>query len=195
MGKEIFSVVEGKGEVKSLPASLTRLLASWKAHDLFAGTPNRVHRDQFVQPGQLENWLHTALQRRVNAGAVLVLLDADNDCPAQLAPMLLDRARTVTRLPVAVVLAAREFENWFVGSLESFRGFSGITEDAISPRNPEERDGKGQLRRAMKGLPYDSVRDQAEFAKRMDLDLCRKNCPSFDKFVREVERLVKTISG
>lgn len=38
-----------------------------------------------------------------------VLLDADDDCPAELGPSLLKRCREATGLPVAVVGADREF--------------------------------------------------------------------------------------
>jgi hypothetical protein len=58
----------------------------------------------------------------------LVLLDADDDCPAELGPKIQDRARQVVpHRSVSVVLANREYEAWFLaaaGSLHGQRGFA-----------------------------------------------------------------------
>ena len=66
----------------------------------------------------------------------------------------------------------------------------------MSPENPEEiRDAKGYLTRQMiDSRTYVEVDDQPAFADRFDLQLARQHCPSFDKFVRDVEMLLKTMT-
>src|SRR5688572_29082730 len=80
-------------------------------------------------------------------GAVLVVLDGDDDCPAQLGPVLLRRAEGACRtIPVAVVLAKKEFEAWFIASAASLAGRRGLPADLRAPADPEAiRDAKGWL--------------------------------------------------
>jgi hypothetical protein len=194
MSVGIASIVEGHGEVKSVPSLLTLILNTLGIHDIYALDPMRVHRQEVVKPGQLEQKIKVLVATRRNVGAILVLLDADEDCPAELAPALLDRAGKNTHLPVRVVLARREFEAWFLGCTEPFRGFMGIPDNAVAPEDPEEeRDAKGRLERNMHGASYSSKVDQVRFVKRMDLDACRQHCRSFDKLFRDVQALVNAI--
>jgi hypothetical protein len=95
-----------------------------------------------------------------------------------------------------VVLAKSEFEAWFLGSLESLRGVRGLAGTAVSPERPEEiRDAKGYLTRQMTGgRTYVEVDDQPALAARFDWQLARQRCPSLDKFLRDVERLLATFS-
>ncbi len=57
-------------------------------------------------------------------------------------------------MPIAVVLAKREFESWLLGCKEAFQGFMGISPDTIAPDNPEDVDGKGRLKQNMQGTKY-----------------------------------------
>ncbi len=185
------AIVEGHGEVKSVPVLLNLILRSmnvWTVHP--DPKPIRLHRQKLVKEGELETAIKLAQKKRKNVGAILVLLDADKDCPARLGPELLRRARGATRLPVAVVLPKREFEAWFLGCLESFRGFMGIPVESEAPENPETVGGKGRLDRLCHGMRYSSAVDQVEFVRRMDIVLCRRRCPSFDKLFRDVRALV-----
>ena len=57
--------------------------------------------------------------------AVLVVLDADQDCPLTLAAGLATRMKTCALgVPVAVVCANQAFETWFLADIESVRGQS-----------------------------------------------------------------------
>jgi len=96
-------------------------------------------------------------------------------------------------LPAAVVLANREFEGWFLGSKESLRGFRGIREDAEPSPNPEEiRGAKEHLTRNMEtGIRYIEVDDQPALCQKMDFDLARRRCPSFDKLLRDLRTLLE----
>jgi Domain of unknown function (DUF4276) len=89
-------------------------------------------------------------------GGVFVLIDSDDDCPAQLAPRLLARATPAgIGLPVSVILPKREFEGWFLAAAESIRGKRGLPPDLTPPQNPEEiRGAKEWLRKRIRGGVY-----------------------------------------
>jgi hypothetical protein len=184
-------IVEGHSEVQSVPVLLRRLCAEMGRYEVQVAKPLRIGRCQVVRSGELERIFELARRTRERCDAILLLLDADDDCPKELAPALLERARAASAgLPVAVVLAKSEFESWFVGSVESLRGVRGLADTAVSPANPEDiRGAKEHLRRQV-GYPYVEVDDQPAFASRFDLQLARQSCPSFDKFVRDVEAIL-----
>jgi hypothetical protein len=189
----IVPIVEGHGEVEAVPVLLERLLAGvLGTQAVGVARPFRVHRAAVVREGELERAIEQAVRSRPHAAGILLLLDADDDCPAELGPKLLTRCRRATGLPVAVVLATREYEAWFLGTKESLRGVRGITADAVSPANPEEiRGAKERLSGNMDRRRYLPSDDQEALTRRMDLDAARGACASFDKLVRDVQRLVE----
>jgi len=131
---------------------------------------------------------------RCSCGGVLVLIDADTDCAAQLGPELLARASSVAgSIPVEVVPAVKELEAWFLAALTSLSGQRGIRADAEAPSNPESvRGAKEALRRQMvPGSAYSPPADQAALAALMNLDAARA-APSFDKLWRAVAGIVAT---
>lgn len=83
--------------------------------------------------------------------------------------------------PLAVVVASREYEGWFLAAAESLE---------LPPcENPEGvRDAKGWLRRAQGS--YSPTVDQAGMTARFDLGIARERADSFDKLCRELERLL-----
>ncbi len=191
MSVGIVAIVEGHGDANSVPVLLSRILRLMNVYTVHPDSqPIRQKRQKIVKEGELEKAIELAMKKRRNVGAILILLDADDDCPALLGPGLLRRAQDATHLPVAVVLAKREFEAWFLGSLESSRGFMGIPTDAVTPDYPETLSGKGRLERLCQSTNYKSSVHQVEFVRLMNLSRCRDLCPSFDKLWRDVEALV-----
>jgi hypothetical protein len=193
MDPKLVPIVEGQSEVESVPVLLRRLLALQSRHDVQVIRPIRTGRYKVVRTGELERACLLALRRIEGCDAILILLDADDDCPKALAPDLLRRAQAVCGdTPVAVVLAKREFEAWFLASLDSLRGRRGLAADVVCPANPEEiRDAKGYLTQAMlTGRTYVEVDDQPALAHEFDVQLTAQRCPSFDKLVRDVSTLV-----
>ena len=193
----IATIVEGPAEVESVPLLLRRILAQLGVSDIQVARPFRVKRNRVVKVGELERAISQTIRDRGEVGGIMVLIDSDDDCPAKLGPELLDRAKGATQLPVAVVLANREFECWFLGSKASLQGINGILENATAPRNPENiRGAKEHLTQNMaRGRRYLAVDDQATFAEKFDLHEARRWCPSFDKCFREVERLLRAIGS
>jgi hypothetical protein len=188
----IACIVEGHGETRAVPELLRRLAHELSVWDLWLPPPQRVHRMQLIAPGRLENLVQAMALRVPGAGGVLILLDADDDCPATLGPALLARARAARPdKAVAVVLANREFEAWFLAAAPSIAGRRGLKQSLATPRDPEDiRDAKGWLSHHMTGAPYRAAVDQVALAARFDIKAARENSASFDKFCREVERLL-----
>jgi hypothetical protein len=179
--------------VEAIPLLLRRLLNERQRPDVQIARPVRVSRNKVTKEGEIERAVTLARRRREGCNAVLVLLDADDDCPRELGPELLKHiGKAHGDLLAAVVLAKREFEGWFLGSLESLRGVRGIVDDAVSPPNPEEiRGAKEHLNQFMiSKRTYVETTDQPALADKFDLNLARQRCPSFDKFMRDFERLI-----
>lgn len=157
--------------------------------------PFLVDRDRLVRPGGLEAAVE-AQARRVPAdhpGGILVVIDADDDCPANLGPSLLARAEAARPdRRTAVVLANREFEAWFLASAPSLGGRVGLAEHLEVPASSETlRDCKGWLTHHRRdGVRYRPRVDQAALTDAIDLDLARTNSASFDKFCRDITYLV-----
>ena len=85
-------IIEGHSEVQSVPVLLRRLLAERKRYEVKVVRPVRVGRYKVVRPGELERACELARRRPEGCNAILLLLDADDDCPKELAPDLLERA-------------------------------------------------------------------------------------------------------
>jgi hypothetical protein len=183
MKKLIVPIVEGDGEKQAVPALLRRILHEhFEIYDVEVSPGWKVNRNKMVRPGNLENAIQAITKKRTSLGAILVLLDADDDCPALSAPSILRRVTKTTEKPAAVVFSKREFEAWFLGGIPDFR-------EALS--NPEEiRGAKEALRNLMPGKTYRPTDDQTRLVSRIDLQFCCQSCPSFDKLVRDVEYLV-----
>jgi hypothetical protein len=189
-------VTEGHGDVESVPLLVRRIGAALEI-PIVPTTPKpvRIPRSKLLKPGELERAVQFAALRAGNCGAVMVLIDADDDCPATLGPELLARVAGVALgVPAAVVTAKHEFENWFIAAAESLRGQRGLRDDLVSLDDPEGiRGAKEWLSRHMAESYSPSV-DQAALAASMDLDAARA-ADSFDKFWRETERLLDALSA
>ena len=190
-------VVEGHGEVDAAP-ELARRIGAALRDPIVPATPRpiRVSRGKLVQPYGLERAVKLAELNAGPCGAIMVLIDADNDCPATLGPELQARARNAVgmNIPVAVVLAKSEFEAWFIAAVESLRGNRGLSADVARPAAPEEIVGaKEWLGRHMTDS-YSPTLDQVAFVSAMDLNVAR-TAESFDKFWRETERLLEHLKG
>jgi hypothetical protein len=192
----IAGVVEGHGKEEALPVLLRRIAADVDPQlPLNLPRPIRRPKSTLVKPGELENAVELAVRRVDGRGGVLVLLDADDDCPAQLGSALLQRARIQCgHVPLAVVIANREFEAWFLAAATSLRGHRGLGASLQPPAAPEAiQDAKGWLSaRMVKPGRYVETLHQASLAARFDLNAAR-SARSFDKFYRDVERLIAAL--
>jgi hypothetical protein len=183
----IASIVEGHAETRSIGVLLRRLRPTVRVLP-----PQRVPRSRLLRAGEIERAVELAARKAGPGGAILVLMDADDDCPAALGPSLLARCRSAhAAVSTRVVLAKRELESWFLAGIESLRGRRTLAIDAASVPDPETapRNAKGFLSRVM-ARPYQDVIDQVAFAAQLDLELARRHAPSLDKFLRDVASLL-----
>lgn len=187
-------IVEGQGDVAAVRVLLTRLgIEIDPDRPLDIRQPIRVHRAKVLKEGELERYVELALRTVGHGGAVLVVLDADDDCPAALGPALLERARKVRDgSNIAVVLAEREFEGWFIAAASSLAGRRGLPSDLEAPAHPQAiRDAKGWLQeRRTDGFAYSPTADQPALAAQMDLHAARARASSFDKLWRDLAGLM-----
>ncbi len=190
----IATIVEGHGEVEAVPILLRRIAELMSPETVLElPRPIRIPRNRVVRAGELERAIGLAAARAGADGCILLLLDADDDCPAELAPRLLERA--VAARPdrdIRVVLAKTEYEAWFLAAALSIAGRHGLDGAVAPPDDPEEiRNAKGWLSTRMPaGRSYRETIHQGSFSAVFDLDLARA-APSFDKLWRDVSSLIE----
>ena len=186
-------IVEGHGDVKAVPILIQRIAEDFSPElQVVTPRPIRIPKNKVVKEGELERGIELAARKMGGHGAVFIILDSDNDCPAQLGPALLRRAlRARSDLPSAVVLAKREFESWFLAAANSLRGQKGLKDDLESPGNPEAiRGAKEWLKQRMEsGETYRETLDQPALTACFDLDRAR-HADSFDKCYRDIVYLL-----
>lgn len=201
----VVPIVEGDGEVQALPILLRRIgLELCDSAYIEIEKPIRQPRDRIARniEGTLSRAIELAvgklIQKRSKPPApparelVLVLFDADDDPACRLGPEVHKLCRSLRPdIDSACVLPVLEFETWFVAAAQSFSDFFVDGAGESAPANPEvARCGKTWIKVNAKGRQYSETVDQAKLAGRMDLDLCRRRSPSFDKLCREIERRI-----
>ena len=93
MTVQIGCIVEGEGDEKALPILIRRIAENvYPELQLVIPIPIRVYRNKVVKEGELERAVELAARKIGGQGAIFILLDSDEDCPAQLGPELLYRA-------------------------------------------------------------------------------------------------------
>lgn len=185
-------IVEGDGEVAALPVLLRRV-ADWLSPGTFVDVPQpiRVRRDRFLnRDDEFRRNLLLAAAKCGNDGWILVVLDADNDCPAELGQRILERTRDIVpHRRVSVILANREYEAWFLAAAESLNGQRGFRFDNPPNFKPEQpRDAKGWLGQRISGGTYRERTDQPAFSALMDLQQAFDHSRSFRKLCSEWSR-------
>ena len=198
-------IVEGETERLCVKILLSRIWRELIAGDEFAPLavlpPLVTKRSAFVKKThpQIEESIGRsgeALQRVLrrcptDKGFILILIDAEKDCPATLGPELMMRAKLVRGdMDIACVLVKRELENWFKAAAASLAGVGGLPIDLVASSDAEVGSGDAwltaQKRRVDPKSVYKKPDDAVELAKAMDLAVCRVNSPSFDKLCREL---------
>lgn len=205
--KRIIPIVEGHGEERAVPVLLRRWLR-FRNFDRHFEVPERAINAKgsgrlkaaFVRERHvgIEHYIEAAL--RNHPDAILVVLDADDECEGrttrpQLGPELLARAKEVaSTVPVAVVVANREYEAWFLAALRSLRarGFLPPRGDTPDPVDAEMlRDCKSRIGKLM-GCAYEETVHQLELTHSLGFSqgLCSRS-PSYAKLLRDLDRLTR----
>ena len=197
----IVPVVEGPGDVASLPILLSRiLLERYNRPDVVVAHGKTMVVKANGRP-KLENRFEDFLQHAQNkpeCDAILVLLDTDVDCPVELARSLLQRCKQLgLPIPVEIVCAHREYESWFLASLDTIRGRRGISDTATLSQNAEDiPDPKHWLTDHMPyGQAYKETTHQAALTQHMDIDMAHSNSRSFRRLCHALELLLDSTSS
>ena len=195
MSRRVVPIVEGHGEVEALPVLIRRLTLEHLWQHVEVSPPWRMHRSAMIHRGdELAKAARAARIRAGHGGLVMLVLDADEECPRDLGPTLLQRVRAAAGDPVSCVVPCREFEAWFIAAAPSVAGKRGLALPLAVPAHPEGiGDAKGWLSDQMgAGRRYSPTSDQAPLAGAMDLELARANAPSLDKLWRDLEAWLVT---
>lgn len=188
----IVPIVEGQGEVQAVPNLLHRIVAAiapdaW----LQVSPPIRVKAGSFFQDDEYfrRHILLASAKAAQHQGHVLILLDCEDDCPARLGPVLLQRAGAVRNdVSMIVCLAHREYETWFLAAAHSLRGCCGLSPQLTPPAHPEAHRGAKEWLSRYMPYPYDPVQHQLELTRAMDLTQAQQN-QSFRRLVRKIQTL------
>jgi hypothetical protein len=184
------AIVEGDGEMAALPVLLRRI-ADWRTPQVYVDVlaPIRVYKDRFLnRDEEFSRHLKLAAAKCGETGWILILLDADDDCPMLKGSDIARRAAAVVpHRRIAVVLANREYEAWFIAAAQSLDGVRTFKyqhrDDAVDPEVP--RNAKGWLRERMASGAYRETTDQPSFSARIDLQQAFDRSRSFRKLCTE----------
>jgi hypothetical protein len=173
--QRLVCVVEGHGEVRAVPHLCTRIAQHLRVERWMVDpepirhpkanlvtTPKDGQSPSLPRTDGIERVLRLARARPANA--VLVLCDADDDCPAQWGPGAAQYIKSQGMLGGAVMIQ-REFESWLLCSQ------LGKSKAASFRRLETVRDAKGQLKKRFAG--YKPSVHQLELTKTLDIDLVR----------------------
>ena len=198
----IVPVVEGPGDRDALPVLLRRVLVErLQRYDVAVGKPKSANgKSKLIR--RLEDFLKYAYMSPW-CSAILVVLDADTDCPLELAPQLARRAADLALpVPIAIVCPKREYETWFIASLTSDSGqeikerlglpsatnYGGAIEDI--PRAKAWLTSKMPQDRA-----YKATLDQPRLSNFVDIERTFTRSRSFRRFCRAVHQLLRAMDA
>ena len=197
----IVAIVEGHGEAAAVPGLLRRLLQErLQRYDIHRLRARRTN-GKYDLLKNLEGYLEEVFNQ--GCDAILVLVDADGECPLEESAKLVERAAALNlTIPVAIVYANSEYETWFICSLseengEGIRVRLGIPESVIAPDNAESiRGAKEWLNGNMpRDLKYQETENQENLTYHIDMNLTHGNSRSFRRLCHAVEELVHAIDN
>lgn len=178
-------IVEGHGEVQALPTLVTRILnEKLTRHDVILHHPAmRVKRGKFAD--RFDDFERALKLLAGPNDAILVVLDADDDDPFELATGLQARAAScIGHRTVHVVPAVKEYEAWFLASLDSLNGQLDVLAGSTLSSDPESiRGAKGVFESFLQTGTYSETVDQKKYSAKLDIELARRNSPSFARLV------------
>ena len=201
MNRQIIAIVEGAGEERAVPSLIRRIL--WERLSRYdieipcakvaSGKENLIRNfEEFVEYAMEDG-----------CAAILVLIDADEECPVELASDLAAKASALNaQVPTAIVCAKREYETWFICSLsdgegDGIRRILGLQSSAACPENAESiRNAKGWLTNFMpSGRAYKETSDQDNLTHHIAIDIVHEKSRSFRRFCHAVRELADAVDA
>lgn len=193
--------MEGPGDSEATPLLLRRIL--WEGlskYDITVENPKSARGKKNLIK-DYEKFLRYASIEPSCAG-ILVLLDADDECPVEEASNLVKRTKDLNLAKaVTIVEANSEYETWFLASLDSDQGMEirtrlGIDQSEAYRGNVEDVHAKAWLKRAMPhGRTYKETSDQAALSSLIDIEHTQQRSRSFRRLCHAVEELLCAIES
>ena len=188
-------VVEGPGDVTAAPILVSRILSKrfgrWDVSVAHGQDVVRANGRPNLE-ARLESFLGYAFEKP-GCAAILVLLDADNDCPVELKRRLSERSsRLGLDCPVEIACARRSYETWFLASLDTISGERGLTQTTGLTHAAEDvANPKRWLTDQMPpGRAYKETTDQPALSEFIDLEAAHANSRSFRRLCHAIELLL-----
>jgi hypothetical protein len=182
--REVVTIVEGHGDVEAVNILVRRVAAEIDASTVVKiPVKIRCSKGQLCNKESFIKRLEIARRFVGSGGSVLVVMDADEDCPREINGQLLGWAKdSHGDLKIGVVVIKREMESWFVAGSDLWD--QAQHGDAESVRDPK----RWVADNVVKGHYAETV-DQGRIAAGLNIDKAKES-GSFRKFVRDVARLL-----
>jgi len=196
--RKIFPIVEGEGEIEAVPKLIVKILHHLGRYDFVSVAGRNARGCDNLKKREFLERLIRAAEELDGVAAVLIVVDADDNCPKVLAAELSQTVREIgVRVAVAVVVANREYEAWFLASLATIAG-QNLTGGSVLPADckfvgdVEAKSGVKEWITAQlpKGFSYKPRTDQGVLTQKIDVELAVQNSRSFRRLVHAIELLV-----
>lgn len=190
----IITIVEGYGEVYAMRVLLQKLV-DWETQGAeFPRPKNALGKFNLKKPGGLERFLELA-RRDPPCDGILILVDADDECPIELASDLAERARGCNLpFPIAVVCAKCEYEAWFLASMETIAGTANSDIPAGTKYESPVEDKRGVKEwlsaQMPDGLSYKESVHQPNMTAHLDVNLAQQRSRSFRRLSHALQELL-----
>ena len=126
-------IVEGHGEEQATPVLIRHIARACGFHTPIKCSVRRVPKSQLLKPQELERAVEALTRQIGRHQPILVLLDADEDCPKELAANLKARCQVEhADVTISIVIAKKEYEAWFLAAANSLAGQRGLPEQIES---------------------------------------------------------------
>lgn len=188
----VICIVEGHGEVKTLPVLVRRIAQDLGCYVEVPAATRSTKGKIKTELGRLLALAHLELKSANQSGAVLVVLDADDECPAELGQQLKATAEQLRPdILTVIAVANREFEAWYLAGIESLGGKQGLPNNLTKPSDPEAiRNAKGWLGEHMGS--YSPTIHQEKLAAVLNFEQARSS-KSFARFHDRVKTMILTL--
>jgi hypothetical protein len=189
--RTIVCLGEGDSDCDSLPTLLTRVAEFLGEEPPILQEPIRFRRNRVLKD-ELSRLLGLARKKLRTPGGVLIVLDADEDCPAELGPSILLRASELSSdMPVAAVVAKRMFESWVIAGAEGLISEGEVNSKEVPPDPESVRSPKQWLSaRIKRDDGYGEMADLKRLTGCFSIEHAHRRSPSFRKLCKEVARLL-----
>ncbi len=179
-------IVEGDGDKEAVPLLLRRLVhGKFQRYETRFEAINAKGRGNLTDEEKFARFLNLALTKR-DLAAILVVLDAETDCPKVLAQTLANWARQRNpRVSVAIVVANRYFEAWLLA------GHCLHT----NPETVAPSDAKRKLAQKIRRAAYRETMDQGRLTAQMTVWKAYRRCRSFRRLVHAVAQLIQEVQN